>query len=347
MPVEQQRFEATLAAPFSVSGRGLHTNRLARLDVEPAPPGHGIRFDVAGAGAVALSHENRVGSRFNTALALPDGTRLRTIEHLAASLSVFGIDNALVRVEGREVPILDGSARPWCAALTQAGVAEQTAPRRYVRITRPFQVALGERFVRAEPAPGFELDVTCGHFYGNGVQSWRGAPSRAVFCAEIAGSRSSGQISRLWAFGPVANRLFAPLLRPIGRRARETDSDRPANAPRADLPTVLDADILERMRNPPGEPILRGVRPGRSAIHLGPWVVGGFRYADERVRHNTLDLIGDLLLAGGPILGRIVTHRPTHKLTYAFVASLMRDREAWEYGSGAADVPWQADASPA
>ncbi|MCE4224756.1 UDP-3-O-acyl-N-acetylglucosamine deacetylase [Methylobacterium sp. C25] len=330
MPVDQ-RFEATLAAPFSVSGRGLHTNRFARVTVAPAPPGHGIRFDVAGAGAVGLSYETRAPSRLNTALRLPDGTTLRTIEHLAASLSAFGVDNALVMVEGREMPIFDGSARDWCAAIVQAGLTTQAAPRRLLRITRPIQVAMGQRFVRAEPAASLELDVTCESYYAGGVQAWRGHPSAKTFAEELAASRSSGQVSRLWDFGPVATRVLAPLLRPIGRRAVAEPAGGPvANAPWPDLPTALTDGIRAGMAHPRGEPVLRGVRLGRAAIQVGPWVLGGARFPDERVRHNALDLLGDLMLAGRPLVGRIVAHRPTHKLTYAFVATLMQSPDAYE-----------------
>nr|WP_281381161.1 UDP-3-O-acyl-N-acetylglucosamine deacetylase [Methylobacterium brachythecii] len=320
-----------MAAPFSVSGRGLHTNRFARVTVAPAPPGHGIRFDVAGAGAVGLSHENRAPSRLNTALRLPDGTTLRTIEHLAASLSAFGVDNALVRIEGREMPIFDGSARDWCAAITQAGIAIQTSSRRMLRITQPIQVAMGQRFVRAEPAAALELDVTCESYYAGGVQAWRGSPTDKVFVTELAASRSSGQVSRLWTFGPVTNRLMAPLLRPIGRQtAVERTGEPAANAAWPDLPTALTDEIRAGMAHPRGEPVLRGVRPGRAAIQIGPWVLGGARFPDERVRHNALDLLGDLTLAGRPLVGRIVAHRPTHKLTYAFVATLMQSPDAYE-----------------
>ncbi|GEP01278.1 UDP-3-O-acyl-N-acetylglucosamine deacetylase [Methylobacterium haplocladii] len=326
----EQRFETTLAAPFSVSGRGLHTNRLARVSVEPAGPGHRIRFDVEGAGIVALSHENRAPSRLNTALALPSGGTLRTIEHLCASLSAFGIDNALVRLEGRELPILDGSARGWCAGIERAGIARQAAPRRVIRITRPIQVAIGQRFVRAEPADRLELDVTCEAYYAGGVQAWRGYADRTTFVAELASSRSSGQVSRLWRFGPVADRLLAPLLRPLRARSEPAGIQAP-NTPRSDLPTVLAQDVRAGMVHPDGEPILRGVRPGRVAIQLGPWVLGGARFPDERVRHNALDLLGDLMLAGHPLVGRIVAHRPTHKLTYALVATLMRSPDAWEF----------------
>jgi UDP-3-O-[3-hydroxymyristoyl] N-acetylglucosamine deacetylase len=330
VPVDQ-RFEATVAAPFSVSGRGLHTNRFARVTVAPAPPGHGIRFDVSGTGTVGLSYENRAPSRLNTALKLPDGTTLRTIEHLAASLSAFGIDNALVRVEGREMPIFDGSARSWCAAIIEAGIAPQAAPRRVIRVIRPIQVAMGQRFVRAEPAAALELDVTCESYYAGGAQAWRGCPSAKAFVDELADSRSSGQVSRLWAFGPVANRVLAPLLRPIGPLKTGERFEAPvANAPWPDLPTALTDEIRAGMTHPRGEPVLRGVRPGRAAIQIGPWVLGGARFPDERVRHNALDLLGDLMLAGRPIVGRIVAHRPTHKLTYAFVATLMQTPDAYE-----------------
>ncbi|GEP09460.1 UDP-3-O-acyl-N-acetylglucosamine deacetylase [Methylobacterium gnaphalii] len=330
MPVDQ-RFEATVAAPFSVSGCGLHTNHFARVTVAPAPPGHGIRFDVAGAGAVALSYETRAPSRLNTALRLPDGTALRTIEHLAASLSAFGIDNALVRVEGREMPIFDGSAQAWCAGIAGAGLAMQAAPRRVIRITRSIQLAMGQRFVRAEPSTALELDVTCESYYAGGVQAWRGCPTGQAFMTELAASRSSGQVSRLWSFGPVANRVLAPLLQPIGPRSPADAARGPsANTPRPDLPSTLTDEIRAGMAHPAGEPVLRGVRPGRAAIQIGPWVIGGARFPDERVRHNALDLLGDLMLAGRPIIGRIVAHRPTHKLTYAFVATLMQSPDAYE-----------------
>lgn len=321
-----QRFEASLAAAFTVSGRGLHTNGRARVTVAPAPEGHGIRFAVNGGEPVALSWENRVPSRLNTALRLPGGGSLRTIEHLAASLTAFGIDNALVRVEGSEIPILDGSARLWCARLAAAGTVLQTRRRRYIRIVKPFQIAMGERFVRAEPADDMERDVSGEHFFSHDVQAWRGNPTRSVFLDELADSRSSGRISRAW------QGLFERVL-PEGRATAASGhpgARRQANAPTESLSTPLSADIAAQMPFPKDEPLLRGAWPGRVVIWIGPFALGGRRFPDERVRHNTLDFLGDLALAGRPILGRVVVNRPAHRLTFAFVAMLMRSPEAWE-----------------
>lgn len=321
-----QRFEASLAAAFTVSGRGLHTNTRARVTVSPAPDGHGIRFAVDGGEPVALSWKNRVPSRLNTALRLPDGGTLRTVEHLAASLSTFGIDNALVHVEGSEIPILDGSARLWCARLADAGTVQQPRLRRYIRITRPFQVASGERFLRAEPCSEMERDVTGEHFFSRDVQAWRGVPTRAVFRDELADSRSSGRVSRAWQ--RVSERLFPEP--GSDRTVGDSGARRAANAPIHNLSTPLAADILAQMPFPPDEPLLRGALPGRVVIWIGPWALGGRRFPDERVRHNTLDFLGDLALAGKPILGRVIANRPTHRLTFAFVAMLMRYPEVWE-----------------
>lgn len=321
-----QRFEASLAAAFTVSGRGLHTNRHARVTVAPAPEGHGIRFEVDGGEPVALSWDNRAPSRLNTALRLPDGGVLRTIEHLVASLTVFGIDNALVSVEGREIPILDGSARLWCARLAEAGTVQQARRRRYIRIVKPFQIAMGERFVRAEPSAEMERDVSGEHFFSRDVQGWRGNPTRSVFIEELADSRSSGRVSRAWQ--RLFERVF-PETRPVAASGHP-GARREVNAPIEALSTPLSADVAAQLPFPKDEPLLRGAWPGRVVIWIGPFALGGRRFPDERVRHNTLDFLGDLALAGRPILGRVVANRPAHRLTFAFVAMLMRSPEAWE-----------------
>ncbi|MBK3422425.1 UDP-3-O-acyl-N-acetylglucosamine deacetylase, partial [Methylobacterium ajmalii] len=94
-------------------------------------------------------------------------------------------------------------------------------------------------------------------------------------------------------------------------------------------------DTDARMHPRDREPLLRGARPGRVAILLGGRVLGGARFPDEPVRHKTLDLVGDLSLAGRPILGRIVANCPTHALTFAFLTELMRHPECWEVVSAA------------
>lgn len=328
--------QTTLAQPASAFGPGLHTGRQAQVTLAPAPPDHGIRFRVEGApaGDVRLHWSNRVPARMNTALGLGGGRRLKTVEHLAAALAAFGIDNALAAVRGPELPIFDGSARRWCDLIRQAGVVSQDAPRPVLRITRPVQVTHVGRLIRAEPAPRLTLDVTCERSFTGEVLAWRGEITTAAFEREIAGSRSSGQVSKLWTAGALRHPVLARWLRALDldRAPGAGPTGRPglaANVPDPDLPTGIADDILRAMRADPAEPVLRGARPGRVAVELGPWILGGARYPDEVVRHFALDLLGDLLLADAPVLGRIVAHRPTHALAYAFAATLARSPECW------------------
>jgi UDP-3-O-[3-hydroxymyristoyl] N-acetylglucosamine deacetylase len=122
------------------------------------------------------------------------GSVVRTVEHLLASLSAFGIDNAIIEIEGEELPILDGSALPWCHSILKAGLAEQDAPRRYLRIMRPVELVEDPgRWLRIEPADSFSLRVTSDP-PGFGLLTWDGEPSPERFLREIAPSRSHGPL---------------------------------------------------------------------------------------------------------------------------------------------------------
>ena len=344
------RLQATLARPFSASGAGLHTGRTASVTVGPAPPDAGIVFTVHdGPSSVRVRPDwrTRAPSRMNTALALGRDGKLRTIEHLMASLSGLGIDNARVEVRGRELPILDGSAAPWCDGIADAGIAEQDAPRRYLAIRRPVQVRQGRSFIRGEPHRRLALDVTTDQLPGFGPLGWCGEITPESFVRELAPSRSFGRIQGVWtrsALGRAAERvgsgLRAGLRAGLGGaldlphlpRAWSTADRQPGrrNVPCPDCPDLMPLHVREAMRPPDGEPLLRGARPGRCAVVIGRHILGGARFPDEPVRHKALDLLGDLTLAGAPLLGRIVAHRPTHALAYAFVAALIEDGVAFD-----------------
>ncbi|WP_407519386.1 UDP-3-O-acyl-N-acetylglucosamine deacetylase [Methylobacterium oryzisoli] len=332
--------QSTLAAEVSAAGPGLHTGRPCRITLGPAPPDHGIRFGTrCGAGpSVAGTWLSRVPSRMNTSLDLGQGRKLRTVEHLMASLTSYGIDNALVAVDGDEIPIFDGSALRWCDLIEQAGRRPQDAPRTAIRIVKPFQVGENHSFIRGEPCDHFAVDVSTDRVPGFGVMRWSGAVDAAVFKAAIAPSRSFGNASLIWRTvlrTRLAEQLLpAPLRHRLWARSFHSQTvaagtgPRPA-ASRPDCQRAISPRTLGRMQEGAPEPLLRGARPGRVAIVLGGRVLGGARFPDEPVRHRVLDLLGDLALAGRPIQGRIVTNCPTHALTFAFVADLMADPTLW------------------
>jgi UDP-3-O-[3-hydroxymyristoyl] N-acetylglucosamine deacetylase len=186
-----------VATAFSASGIGLHGGRVAHVTLHPAPPGTGRVARCLSARApqdIPALWTHRVQQYMCTGIQSETGAVVRTVEHLLASLSVFGIDNALIEIDGDELPIFDGSAVPWCHALLKAGVQEQDAPRVHLRIVEPVEVreASGS-WLRIEPAEQFSISVTSDP-PGFGVLTWDGEPTPWTFLCDIAPSRSHGPI---------------------------------------------------------------------------------------------------------------------------------------------------------
>lgn len=345
--------QRTLAQSFSVAGVGLHTGLRSRVTVSPAPTNHGIVFRVADGGAstsVPVRWTGRLSSPLCTALDLGDGRKLRTVEHLIASLAAFEIDNALVEIDAPEVPIFDGSARVWCERLAEVGTRSETVPRRAIRLLRPFQVTQGNRFIRVEPSDRLAIDVTFDRFPAYGVLRWRGEVTRDVFVRDLSNSRSFGQLQQVWERGRLKGTVFArlgpllnfePLLqrmlsrRPVVAKRRSwggNEPHQPSPADESPLTPAIYAELEDEKRRFAGrDPVLRGLRPGRVAVVVGASILGGSRYPDEPVRHVVLDLIGDMTLTGAPLLGHVTAHAPTHETTYVFARALMSTPEAWTW----------------
>ena len=154
--------QTTLATPVTFSGTGLHSGRPVRMTVKPAPAGHGIRFrrtDVTdGRDNILPAHWRDVEqTALCTRLINDDGVTLSTIEHIMAALAGCGIHNALIDIDGAEVPILDGSSSKFVSRLIKAGTREQDRPVRVLRILKPVEVRKGDAWARLEPADGFEI----------------------------------------------------------------------------------------------------------------------------------------------------------------------------------------------
>lgn len=189
----------TLARPVTVSGRGLHTARRCRARLLPAEAGHGVTFRRLARGKLIgelpASWKLHHGQPLCTALKDPDGLVVRTTEHLLAALRACGIDDAVVELTGEELPILDGSARPWIEAILSAGRTASDVPLRFIEVLEAVEWASGPHHLRLEPAaaPGLEIDVTM-TMRGLGQWHWQGMLTPARFREEIAAARSFGRV---------------------------------------------------------------------------------------------------------------------------------------------------------
>ena len=150
----------TLRHSCRFSGTGLHTGCEVTMRLLPAPAGGGIVFertDLGGAEIPALAAF--VGSTQRSTCLEREGAGVHTVEHLLSACAGSGIDNLRVELDGPEVPILDGSAACYAAAFREAGLEEQDAPRREIRLSEPFEFASEESLIRFEPADRCSLEV--------------------------------------------------------------------------------------------------------------------------------------------------------------------------------------------
>jgi UDP-3-O-[3-hydroxymyristoyl] N-acetylglucosamine deacetylase len=159
--VVEDHSEKTLVGPAIIAGVGVHTGRRVRLAVRPAPTGTGIVFvrtDVSDAdNRIPVSGEAVVDARLNTMIANGAGTTLSTIEHLMAAFAALGVSNAIVEVDGPELPILDGSALPFVQLLDRAGFRRQPRAVRYVEILEPVRVEDGDKSAVLLPCDRYEM----------------------------------------------------------------------------------------------------------------------------------------------------------------------------------------------
>lgn len=151
--------QRTLADEVGCTGIGLHTGEKIKINVRPAPPDTGIRFvrtDLSGEPMVEARFDNVCDTTLATTIG-SNGCKISTIEHLMAAFFGLGIDNAVVELDGPEVPIMDGSAAPFVFLIKSAGIREQEKPKRFIIIKRPFKVDDGNRSVRIVPSKRLKI----------------------------------------------------------------------------------------------------------------------------------------------------------------------------------------------
>lgn len=157
--------QRTLKKSISATGVGLHTGYKVNMTLHPAQADAGIKFrrtdlhDPASRSGIQLHPHAVCDTRLCSALEA-NGVRVTTVEHLLSALAGLGIDNVLIELSAEEVPIMDGSAAPFVFLLQEAGIVEQAAPKKFIRINQPIEVRDGDKWVRLEPFFGFKIDFT-------------------------------------------------------------------------------------------------------------------------------------------------------------------------------------------
>ncbi len=279
--------QTTLREQVTVSGIGVHSGLPVNLTLNPADADTGIVFSRTDSDGrereVRADYRSVTATELATVLGDESGVLCSTAEHILAALRGLGVDNALVEIDGPEVPIMDGSAAPFVAAIDQAGIKTLAKPRRYIKVLKPVSVAKGESFGELRPAEsGFRLDIEIKFDTALiGRQSIALDLSAESFRRELSRARTFGfmkDVSALWSAGKALGASFENTV------------------------VLSDSRILNSE---------------------------GLRYPDEFVRHKALDAVGDLALAGAPIIGAYRSVRGGHRLNHAVLVALMSDPSAY------------------
>ena len=203
-------FQTTVRDRVTLSGIGVHSGKPARITITPGDSDTGIRFLVSDPKSgrekeIRADHLNVSATALATVLGDVDGLCVATVEHLLATFAGLGIDNAIVEMEGPEVPVMDGSAADFVAAVDQVRLTTLRAPRRFIKVLKPIRVEEGQAFGELRPYEGFRLDVEIDFETGLiGRQRYIGDLSPARFRRDLARARTFGflgDVERLWAAG--------------------------------------------------------------------------------------------------------------------------------------------------
>ncbi|GJE57949.1 UDP-3-O-acyl-N-acetylglucosamine deacetylase [Methylobacterium trifolii] len=203
--------QTTLKGPATLSGIGVHSGNPAEITIRPAPANHGISFLRTGMPSgndrlIKAHHACVSATELCTVIGDVESGAVATIEHLMSALYGLGVDNALVEIDGPEMPILDGSALPFVTAIDKAGTAACGAPRRWIKVLRHVRIEVGRAFAELRPIDrGFRLDVEI-DFESPVIGRSRKAMdlTPAAYRREIAGARTFGMmkdVERYWKAG--------------------------------------------------------------------------------------------------------------------------------------------------
>lgn len=280
--------QTTLGSTIQCTGVGLHSGKEVTMTLHPASENTGVvfkRVDVGGqAGIVPAVWRNVKRTRRHLVLGNEDGVEVSTVDHLLAGLMGCGVDNVIVEVDGPEIPIMDGSAAPFVLLMECAGIIEQNANRRAIKVNNT--VAVGDDLAMASLTPGHGFSMSFEIDYDHpivGRDEWLVTVDEKSFKNEISRARSF----------------------------------------------IFLADVQKQLE----EGFVLGGSLNNAIVLSSEEILNesGLRYPNEFVRSKVLAALGDISLAGAPVMGHFHGFRSGHALHHRLLEMLFSDQSAWCY----------------
>ena len=284
--------QQTLKKEYFFEGKGLHTGVYTHMTLKPAAENTGVVFVRTDLGVQIPALAENVSNTARCTFISKGEAFVSTIEHLMSAFTGLGVDNAVVELDNGEVPILDGSAKPYAEAIVPDGLQEQKAERRYFTVPEEIEIKdeKSGSWVKVTPADELSYDITVD--FGSrvlGVQTahW---DEHTPYAAEVAPCRT-------FCFFHEVQYLAAQGL------VKGGDVDNAIVV----VEHPVDDATLEQMARLFGQPLLKVTPEG----YLSNLVL---RFPNECGRHKLLDLIGDMRLAGGYLRAHITAYKPGHTI---------------------------------
>jgi UDP-3-O-[3-hydroxymyristoyl] N-acetylglucosamine deacetylase / 3-hydroxyacyl-[acyl-carrier-protein] dehydratase len=295
-------YQHSLAAEVSIEGVGIHSGQMVKMLLKPAEPNTGIifqRVDLPGKPTVKADVDNVVETTRSTTIEA-NGARVGTIEHLMAALVGCRVDNALIEIDGPEVPILDGSSGPFVSVIDKVGIRQQNAQKIYYQLQHNISFTDDSKKVEMVALPYSEYRINTLIDFNSPVLGTQHASIRGIdnFKSEISTCRTFCFFHELEYLidhnlikgGDINNAIVV-----VDKPVTDAQVQRISKVFQKENVKVAEGGILNNL---------------------------DLRFPNEPARHKLLDVIGDLALVGYPFKAHIIANRPGHSSNVAFARKI-------------------------
>ena len=313
---KEKYFQHTIKEEVTISGAGIHTGQSVTMHIKPAEPNTGINFqrtDLSGRPIVKADVDNVIETNRSTTIEA-NGARVGTIEHLMAALTGMLVDNALIEIDGEEVPILDGSAQLFIEYLSKAGIQKQDVPKIYYTIQHNISFVDEDKKVEMVALPYDDYRINALIDFNSPVLGTQHADLRNIqdFEKEIAPSRTFCFFHELELLiandlikgGDINNAIVV-----VDKPVTPQQVERISKIFHKNDVKVSEAGILNNLT---------------------------LRFPNEPARHKLLDVVGDLALVGYPFKAHIIANRPGHFSNIKFAKKIKEHIKKYKHRQ---DIP--------